>query len=129
MTKMAAAIESSKVPIVPQTVVNMGGGDGNDSGMGNNAFGLLMALLTSEKLGAPIAVQASDATRSAQVTALRQSVMDGATKVPENTGTGASAAAAAPAAKEAPAARPMQSTVVPETHKKDKPAEDEPKAK
>jgi len=127
MTKMAAAIESSKVPIVPQTVVNMGGGDGNDSGMGNNAFGLLMALLTSEKLGAPIVAQASDAKRSASVSALRQSVMDGATKVPENTGTGATATPAP--AKEAPATRPMQSTVVPETGKKDKPAEDEPKSK
>jgi uncharacterized membrane protein YqiK len=132
MTKMAAAIESSKVPIVPQTVVNMGGGEGNDSGMGNNAFGLLMALLTSEKLGAPIAPQATDAKRSAQVSALRQSVMDGATKVPENTGTGTTAPAApapAPASKQAPSARPMQSTVVPETHRKDKPAEGDPAAK
>jgi uncharacterized membrane protein YqiK len=59
MTKMATAIESSKVPIVPQTVVSMGGnsggGESEGSGFNNNAFGLLLALLTSEKLGAPIA--------------------------------------------------------------------------
>jgi uncharacterized membrane protein YqiK len=58
MTKIAQAIEISKMPIVPSTVVNMGGdGQGGGAGGGlatSNAFGLLMALLTMEKLGAPL---------------------------------------------------------------------------
>jgi uncharacterized membrane protein YqiK len=58
MTKIAQAIEISKMPIVPSTVVNMGG-DGQGAGAGgglatSNAFGILMALLTMEKLGAPL---------------------------------------------------------------------------
>jgi len=85
MTKLAQAVETSKVPIVPQTVVNMGGGEGGEGAVGNNAFGLLLALLTSEKLGAPIVPQATDAGRSAQVAALRASVMDGATRTAEQT--------------------------------------------
>ncbi len=52
MTKLATAIEASHVPIVPSTVVNMGGGaDGEgDGGSSNNAFGLLMTMLATEKL-------------------------------------------------------------------------------
>jgi uncharacterized membrane protein YqiK len=57
-TKIASAIEVSKMPIVPETVVNMGGGGDGGGGAasfaGSNAFGLLMALLTMEKLGAPV---------------------------------------------------------------------------
>ncbi len=49
MTKLATAIESSKVPIVPSTVVNMGGEGGDSSSM--NAFGLLMGLMATDKLG------------------------------------------------------------------------------
>jgi len=49
MTKLATAIESSKVPIVPSTVVNMGGESGDSSSM--NAFGLLMGLMATDKLG------------------------------------------------------------------------------
>lgn len=102
MTKMAAAIESSKVPIVPQTVVNMGGGEGQGAGdmVGTNAFGLLLALLTSEKLGAPIVSGASDARRDAQVSALRASVMAGATKEQGGANVGETATGvAAPASK------------------------------
>ncbi len=52
MSKLAAAVEASKVPIVPSTVVNMGGGgDGEGAGGNLNAFGLLMALMATEKLG------------------------------------------------------------------------------
>ncbi len=51
MTKLAAAIESSKVPIVPSTVVNMGGEGGDGSGSSMNAFGLLMGLMATDKLG------------------------------------------------------------------------------
>lgn len=50
MTKLATAIEVSKVPIVPSTVVSMGG-EGEDSGANTSAFGLLMTLLATEKLG------------------------------------------------------------------------------
>lgn len=117
MTKMAQAIEVSKVPIVPQTVVNMGGGEGGgDTTASNNAFGLLLALLTSEKLGAPIVPAGTGARRSAQVSALRDSVMEGATKAPENTGTGSTPATDKAAPK---AARPMDSSSLPQTHLKD----------
>lgn len=51
MTKLATAIESSKVPIVPSTVVNMGGEGGDGSGSSMNAFGLLMGLMATDKLG------------------------------------------------------------------------------
>jgi len=51
MTKLATAIETSRVPIVPSTMVNMGGGnDGDEAMSGANAFGLLMAMLATEKL-------------------------------------------------------------------------------
>lgn len=50
MNRLAMAIETSKVPIVPTTVVSMGGdGDGNGGG-GSNAFSLLMTLLATDKL-------------------------------------------------------------------------------
>jgi uncharacterized membrane protein YqiK len=129
MTKLAQAVETSKVPIVPQTVVNMGGGEGNDSGAGNNAFGLLLALLTSEKLGAPIVPGAAESKRSPEVAALRRSVMEGATKVPENTGTGVTTAAApVPAKAPKPATRPMDTPSLPDTHPKSEDAEDTPEA-
>ena len=104
MTKLASAIETSKVPIVPQTVVNMGGGEGGDtSGVSNNAFGLLLTLLTTEKLGAPIVGQAANAKRSAEIDALRASVMAGATKAHAGEGN---PPAAQPAPQARPAARP-----------------------
>jgi hypothetical protein len=124
MTKMAQAIETSKVPIVPQTVVNMGGGEGGHSGAGNNAFGLLLALLTSEKLGAPITPAAAGSKRSAEVTALRASVMEGATKAPENTGTGTRPAEEKPAR---PATRPMDTRSLPDTHPTSENADETPK--
>ncbi len=52
MTKFAKAIGESKIPIVPETVVNMGNGNGD--GNGTNALSLLMTLLAMEKLGAPV---------------------------------------------------------------------------
>jgi uncharacterized membrane protein YqiK len=51
LTKIAIAIETSKVPIVPSTVVNMGGEGGENAGANMNAFGLLMGLMATEKLG------------------------------------------------------------------------------
>jgi len=123
MTKMAQAIETSKVPIVPQTVVNMGGGEGGGDGTSNNAFGLLLALLTSEKLGAPL-VHPTDTRRSASADALRASVMEGAAKTPENTGTGAKPAEEKPPR---PAARPMETRSLPDTHLTNENAADAPK--
>ncbi len=77
MTKIAQAIETSKVPIVPQTVVSMGDGHGDgQSAAGTNAFGLLMALLTAEKLGSPIVTAKApvDAERLKQVREMRAEV-------------------------------------------------------
>jgi uncharacterized membrane protein YqiK len=51
MTKLALAIETSKVPIVPSTVVHMGGEGGAGDSANMNAFGLLMGLMATEKLG------------------------------------------------------------------------------
>lgn len=48
MSRVAQAIEVSKVPVVPATLVNMGGEDG--VGDHANAFGLLMTLLATDKL-------------------------------------------------------------------------------
>ena len=129
MTKLAQAIEISKVPIVPQTVVNMGGGEGGgEANASNDAFGLLLALLTSEKLGAPIVPGSAESRRSPQVSALRKSVMDGATKTPENTGTGA---VTEEPEKAAPAATvgPMQASSLPRTDSKGRDAPEAPKTK
>ncbi|MEI2765616.1 MAG: SPFH domain-containing protein [Dermatophilaceae bacterium] len=59
LTKLASAIETARIPIVPSTYVEMGGGSGgNGDGMpgghggGANAFNLLMTLLSTEKLAA-----------------------------------------------------------------------------
>ena len=129
MTKMAQAIETSKVPIVPQTVVNMGGGEGGgDANASNNAFGLLLALLTSEKLGAPIVPGAAESRRSPQVSALRKSVMDGATKTPENTGTGA-ASEETEKPPRAATVGPMQVSSLPHTDSKGKDAPEAPNKK
>ncbi len=49
MSRLATAIEVSKVPIVPSTVVSMGG-EGEDGGSNTNAFNLLMTLLATDKL-------------------------------------------------------------------------------
>ncbi len=49
MTKFTAAIEKAKIDIVPKTVMNMGGKDGQGSSV--NALEMLIDLLISEKLG------------------------------------------------------------------------------
>ncbi len=51
MTKFTAAIQQSKIDIVPKTVVNMGGGQGQGMGSSVNAFEMLLGLLISNKLG------------------------------------------------------------------------------
>lgn len=48
MNRLAAAIETSRVPIVPSTVVSMGGE--GDAGSNAGAFNLLMTLLATDKL-------------------------------------------------------------------------------
>ncbi len=48
MSKFTAAIQQAQIPIVPETVVNMGGAE---QGSNVNAFEMLMGLLVSEKLG------------------------------------------------------------------------------
>jgi len=56
MGKLATAIETAKIPIVPTTYVQMGGGgEGEGDGGGANAFNLLMTLLSTEKLTATTA--------------------------------------------------------------------------
>jgi uncharacterized membrane protein YqiK len=53
MGKLASAIETARIPIVPSTYVGMGGGgEGEGDGGGANAFNLLMTLLATEKLSA-----------------------------------------------------------------------------
>lgn len=49
MNKFTAAIEKSKINIVPNTLVNMGTGEQGSSGA--NVFEMLLGLLVSEKLG------------------------------------------------------------------------------
>jgi hypothetical protein len=116
MTKLAAAVQSAGIPIVPQTVVNMGGdGEGAGSGMGNNAFGLLLTLLTAEKLGAPVVGAPKSPEHNAQVARMKQQIMDSVTREPAATGPSAPKSSApkvaapapkAPAAEPAPAKQP-----------------------
>jgi uncharacterized membrane protein YqiK len=82
MTKLAAAIQTSGVPIVPQTVVSFGDGEGGEGGKGgggssNNAFGLVMGLLATEKLGALTAAASApaDAEQAKSVAELKRQIM------------------------------------------------------
>lgn len=79
MTKLAAAIETSHVPIVPSTVVSMGG-DGEGGGNGNtNAFNLLMTMLATEKLTDITTVDRPvDPAQLEMVTRLKKSLRDAA---------------------------------------------------
>jgi uncharacterized membrane protein YqiK len=78
MNRLAMAIETSKVPIVPTTVVSMGEGDGN-GGAGNNAFSLLMTLLATDKLAevASATAQPVDPAQSQMVAAIKEKMRDG----------------------------------------------------
>ncbi len=84
MTKLASAIETSGVPIVPQTVVSFGDGDhadGNGNGNGggggsNNAFGLLMGLMATERLGELTRAAApADSEQAKSVAQLKKQIM------------------------------------------------------
>jgi uncharacterized membrane protein YqiK len=77
MERFSAAVENGQIPIVPRTVVEMGGGNGDGpiGGGGSNAFGLLMTLLATEKLtGEPTAETIHDDS----VEALRKQILEAA---------------------------------------------------
>ncbi len=57
MNKFTSAIEKSQIDIVPKTLVNFGGENGNN---GANVFEMLLGLLVSEKLGVKIQVEKED---------------------------------------------------------------------
>jgi len=82
MTKLATAIETSKVPIVPSTVVNMGGGTDGDSGAaGSNAFGLLMSMLATEKLTGMTTTSApADPAQQEMVASIKAGLRDSMTR-------------------------------------------------
>jgi uncharacterized membrane protein YqiK len=111
MTKLATAVQSAQIPIVPQTVVNMGGGDGQGGSASENAFGLLLTLLTAEHLGAPVVPSAQDPERAARVAKVRDAVLESASRE-RSAGAGQAApptnaatpAAATPPARPAPKA-------------------------
>ena len=82
MTKLATAIETSKVPIVPSTVVNMGGGsDGEGGAAGSNAFGLLMSMLATEKLSGMTTTSApADPAQQEMVASIKAGLRDTMTR-------------------------------------------------
>jgi uncharacterized membrane protein YqiK len=79
MTKLAMAIETAKIPIVPSTYVEMGGSGGegeNTGGGGANAFNLLMTLLATEKLQSTGPVADTDPVQADAVRAIKSSIRD-----------------------------------------------------
>ncbi|WP_323745443.1 hypothetical protein [Parvivirga hydrogeniphila] len=78
MSKLAQAIEASKVPIVPSTVVNMAGGEEGEGGVASlNAFGLLMSLMATEKLGEfTSAAREQDPAQAEMVATIKQQLKD-----------------------------------------------------
>lgn len=77
MNRLATAIEISKVPIVPSTVVSMGGDGEGSGGSDSNAFNLLMTLLATDKLGEIAAVSGErDPAQAEMVAAIREQMRD-----------------------------------------------------
>jgi uncharacterized membrane protein YqiK len=74
MTKFTAAIQASKIDIVPKTVVNMGGGQGQGMGSSVNAFEMLLGLLISNKLGVDF-TGGGEAVEDPRVKAIKTSIM------------------------------------------------------
>ena len=74
MGRIASAVEAAKIPIVPGTLVQMGGRDGEGSDA--NAFSLLMTLLATEKLGTTGAVAPSDPAQAEAVRAMRSAIQE-----------------------------------------------------
>ncbi len=78
MDRLAAAIETSKVPIVPSTVVSMGG-DGEGGAANANAFNLLLTLLATDKLTEvtrEIGESPTDAAQAEMVAAIKTQMRD-----------------------------------------------------
>ncbi len=80
LTKLASAIENARIPIVPSTYVEMGGGAGEGGGGagiggGANAFNLLMTLLSTERLtGVPVSADAERGEHADTAAAMRQAI-------------------------------------------------------
>jgi hypothetical protein len=79
MERFSTAVENGQIPIVPQTVVEMGGGAEGGGGGGTNAFALLMTLLATEKLsGQPVTGSGGETGGDAGVDALRAKILEAA---------------------------------------------------
>ena len=77
MGRLATAIETAKIPIVPSTYVSMGGGGTEgENGGGANAFNLLMTLLSTEKLQATGATAPVDPEQAESVRAIKTAIRD-----------------------------------------------------
>lgn len=70
MDKFTAAIEKSKIDIVPKTVVSMGSGEGSAA----NAFEMLLGLLVSEKLGVKLDIQ-NGKVESEKVRGIKEAIL------------------------------------------------------
>ena len=90
MTKLASAIEIAKIPIVPSTYVQMGGGEEGEQGGGANAFNLLMTLLSTEKLQSTDPLAAPDPQQAEAVRAIKDSIREQMTGPDSKSGASAS---------------------------------------
>jgi len=79
MSKFADAVQATGVELVPRTVVNMGGHDGD---AGANALTLLLTTLTAEKLGVDLASAAKEAApeRAKKVSGIKEKIIDAMNK-------------------------------------------------
>lgn len=76
MNKFTAAIEKSKINIVPSTLVNMG-----DGSSGANVFEMLLGLLVSEKLGVDLKL---DREEDERVSDIKKSILNSLKSSDEN---------------------------------------------
>ncbi len=76
MNRLSQAVETAKIPIVPSTYVEMGGGGEGESGSGANAFSLLMTLLATEKLQATGEAGPADAEQVEAVRAIKSAIRE-----------------------------------------------------
>ena len=81
MNKFSAALEKSKIDIVPKTVVNMGSDKG--SGSMTNAFELLLGLIINDKLSLDTD-EAKDCTDSQQVKNIKELILKSFEKEQDN---------------------------------------------
>ncbi|TQI68201.1 SPFH domain-containing protein [Clostridium sp. KNHs216] len=80
--KLTDAIKNSKVDIVPKTVVNMGGNDGQSSGAGsgsNTVMDTLLKFLTLDKLGVSLQHISEPSTTAQAIQAAMESAKAGQT--------------------------------------------------